>query len=63
MYRRILALALLLALVLTGCAQVPPLDEACVAATTARLAVYLRCDGEDRPARRARDLGAGLLRS
>ena len=47
MYRRILALALLLALVLTGCAQVPPLwTRACVAATTlSRLAVYLRCDG------------------
>ena len=35
MYRRILALALLLALVLTGCAQAPAsVDEACVAATT-----------------------------
>ena len=35
MYRRILALALLLALALTGCAQAPAsVDEACVAATT-----------------------------
>lgn len=35
MYRRILALALLLALALTGCAQDPTsVDEACVAATT-----------------------------
>ena len=35
MYRRILALALLLALALTGCAQAPAsVDETCVAATT-----------------------------